>query len=560
MRTTHSLVIAATALLAACTSKDSSGGKGGDATYGGTLVVSGIGDAVDLFPPLVNEQNGRIVMDNVFDRIAEISQDMTTVGDKTFTPRLAKSWTWAPDSLSIAFAIDPRARWHDGKPVTAADILYTYKVDTDPKVGSPWGPLLANVDSISVRDSLTAVVWFKKRTPEQFYDVVYNLIPIPEHVYGGVAPDQFRTSDVTRKLVGSGRFRFVRWEPKVRIELIADTANYRGRAKLDRVLITPVSDPTVGMTQVMSGQTDFIESFPIDQVGKLDSSTIARALPLPTLGYAFLGFNRNARKSKTAPHAVLSDIRVRRAIAMAADRRAMLTNVFGSVGRLSYGPFPRVLSAADTTLKLPPYDTVAAKALLDSAGWKPGADGIRVKNGQRLQLGILTPATSLFRRRYAVLLQSALKTVGIQADVDTPDNTAFSARTGAGDYDMELGSYSMDPSVSGSKQNWGSAFVGQSGMNDLRYSNPKVDALLDSSLASFDASKAKAAASRAYQAIIDDVPAVFLYDILFVAAVNRRIEVVPPRSDGWWTHLADWSVPPDKRTERDRIGLGSAQP
>ena len=548
------------ALVAACTSKDSSGGKGGDAAYGGTLLISSLGEVGDIFPPLVNESNARLVMDNVFDRLAQLDDDMTTVGDKGFAPRLAKSWTWAADSLSIAFNIDPRAKWHDGKPVRASDVKYSFKINTDPKVGSPWGPLLSNVDSIGVRDSLTAVAFFKKRTPEQFYDLVYNLITVPEHVYGAVPPDQFRTSDVTRKLVGSGRFRMARWEPKVRFELVADTANYRGRPKLDRVVLMPVADPAAGMTQVLSGQSDFMEAFPIDQVAKLDSSTVARPFPLPTLGYAFLGFNKNARKNKTAMHPILSDIRVRRAISLATDRRAMLQNVFGNVGRISFGPFPRAHGAADTTLRLLQYDTVAAKAMLDSAGWKPGPDGIRSKNGQRLQLNILSPASSQFRRRYAVLLQDALKRIGVQVDVDTPDIGAFQERTGAGDYDMVLNSYNVDPSVSGSKQNWGSAFVGQTGMNDLRYSNPKVDALLDTASSSFDATKAKAAASRAYQTIIDDVPAVFLYDILFVAAVNRRFETLPPRSDGWWVHLADWSVPADKRIDRDRIGLGSAQP
>ena len=262
MRKVRPLFAAVAALMAACSSKDSSGTKGGDASYGGTLVISGVGDAGDMFPPLVNEANARLVLDNVFDRLAEIGEDMSTVGDKSFSPRLAKSWTWSPDSLSVAFAIDPRAKWHDGKPVTASDIRYSFKIFTDPKTASPFGTLLTNVDSVTVRDSLTAVAWFKKRTPEQFYDLVYNLIPVPEHVYGAVPPDQFRTSDVTRKLVGSGRFRFVKWDPKVRIELMADTANYRGRAKLDRVIISPVADPTVGMTQVLSGQSDFIECVP----------------------------------------------------------------------------------------------------------------------------------------------------------------------------------------------------------------------------------------------------------------------------------------------------------
>lgn len=551
------LMVFAAATLAACGSKE---GAGTAAGTGGTLVVAGVGDAGDLFPPLVNEENARMVQDVVFDRLAEIGPDMSTVGDKGFSPRLARSWTWAPDSMSIAFAIDPRARWHDGQPVRASDVRYTFKVITDPKVASPVAAVLANVDSISVRDSLTAVVWFKKHTPEEFYDVAYNLVPVPEHVYGAIPSDQLRTSEKTRVLVGSGRFRFVKWEPKVRIELVADTANYRGRAKLDRVIITPISDPAAGVTQMLTGQADFMQAFPIDQIAKLDSSKIARPFPVPILGYAFFGMNAHARKNLKAPHPIFGDVRVRRAFAMALDRRAMLQNVFGSLGRISYGPFPAQLGAADTTIQLPPYLPALSTALLDSAGWKLGPDGIRAKNGQKLQFGLLTPATSLFRRRYAVLIQEQLRKIGAQVDVDVPDNQAFQARQTAGDFDTELGSYGMGPSVSDLKQNWTTSAIGAGGLNALAYGNPKVDALLDTATTAFDPAKAKAAASRAFQTIVDDAPAVFLYDIVLTHSVNRRFDTAPTRPDGWWVNLADWSVPPAKRIDRDRIGLGPSKP
>src|SRR6476619_6801554 len=101
------LLFASVIALAACTSKEkAASSSAGEA--GGTLIIPTSGDAVDLFPPYVNEATGRLVQDMVFDRLAEIDTSLTTVGDKTFTPRIARSWTWAPDSLSIAFSIDPR--------------------------------------------------------------------------------------------------------------------------------------------------------------------------------------------------------------------------------------------------------------------------------------------------------------------------------------------------------------------------------------------------------------------------------------------------------------------
>ena len=116
-----------------------------------------------------------MVVDLVFDHLADISADLDTAGDKTFTPRLAKSWTWAPDSLSIAFSLDPRARWHDGKPVTASDVRYSFKVFTESRRPLTQGAAARERRLGFGRDSSTAVVWFKKHTPEQFYDVAYQL-------------------------------------------------------------------------------------------------------------------------------------------------------------------------------------------------------------------------------------------------------------------------------------------------------------------------------------------------------------------------------------------------
>lgn len=552
------LVIVLVALATACAGE---GPRTTAEATGGTIVIAAPGDAADLFPPYVNESNGRIVQDLVFDRLAEIDQALTTVGDKTFSPRLAKHWTWAPDSLSIAFEMDPRARWHDGKPVTARDVQYSFRAFSDPKVASPVAPLLANLDSVSVRDSLTAVVWFKKHTPEQFYDVAYQLIIMPEHVYGSIPMEQLHTSQATRQLVGSGRFRFGKWVPGERIELLADTANYRGRPKVDRVVLSRIDVPATGEAQVLTGQADFMEAIPPDDAGKLDSNAFVRPLVAPVLQYAFMGMNPYDRKNRKAAHPIFSDRRVRRALSMAVNREAMLHNVFGDKGRLGYGPFPMTLSVADSTLRMPRFDTAAAAALLDSAGWRRGPDGMRNKAGRPLRFSMLVPSTSATRQRYAPLLQDQLKRyAGARVDIELVDPNAFGARLQTGNFDAILHGYGTDPSPGGEKQNWSTSGIGPQGLNHLHYSNPRVDALLDSATASFDVAKTKAYARQAFQQIIDDVPAIWLYDLVSIDAVHRRIKLAPIRTDGWWVNLADWSIPPDKRIDRDRIGLGQAAP
>jgi peptide/nickel transport system substrate-binding protein len=551
------LLLATTFAVGACGSNEQPK-SGSSAATGGTLLIPTLGDATELFPPYVNDANGRLVQDQVFDRLAEIDSSLNTFGDKGFSPRLAQKWTWAKDSMSIAFSLDPRARWHDGKPVTAADVRYSFKVFTDPKVGSPVAATMTNIDSVSVRDAMTPVVWFKKRTPEQFYDLAYQLVIIPEHVYGSIPLEQLHTSPATRTPIGSGRFRFVKWDPGTRIELVSDTANYRGRAKLDRIILVP-TDPPTAAAQILSGQADFMESFPIDQVPKLDSNTFARAAAVPQLGYLFLAINPHARKSKTAPHPILSDVRVRRALSMAIDREGMLRNVFGNMGRLSHGPFAMTAAYADSGLHPPPFDTTAAKAMLDSSGWRVGPNKMRSKNGKALRFG-LACNPSPPRRRYSVLLQEQFRKIGAQVDIEALDGAASFEAMSSGNFDMIMWGFIPDPSPTGIKQNWSAAGIGPTGQNFLAYSNPKVDAMLDSASSSFDPAKSKAYTSRAFQAILNDAPAIWLYDAVYIDAVHRRINMTGVRPDEWWANLADWTIAPDKRVDRDRIGLTPPKP
>jgi peptide/nickel transport system substrate-binding protein len=540
-------------LLAACAGDKTSGDGGG------TLLVAMPNDPTSLFPLLVGDETGKAVTDVLFDKLAQIDDNLTTFGDKAFAPRLAKSWDWAPDSMSIAFHIDPAARFHDGTPVTANDVRYTLRIAKDTALGSSFTPLVTNIDSVSVPDSLTAVFWYHQRSPTQFYEAAYQIAPVPEHVYGKVPVAELKTSDVTRTPVGSGRFRFVQWEPGVRLEIVADTANFRGRAKLDRVVFMLAQAPTSASQAVLAGQVDFYSAFPNDQVARLDSGDVARSLPYRQNGYGFLGMNAHDPKTPSRPHPVLGDVNVRRALSMSLDRRSMLQNVFQGVAPLAYGPFPTGAVLSDTALRGYDYDTVAAKTALDAAGWRPGPGGVRTKNGRPLAVEIMVPTTSLPRIRYGELIQEQLNRVGFKAELSRLAMPQFGPRLVGGDFDLMILTLNTDPTVAGIQQFWSAAGI-DAGSNFLHYHNPAVDAALDSAGRAKTGEDMKRYTLHAFQRIIDDAPAVWLYTSATIAALNRRVNPAPFPLDGWWGNLADWSIPADKRIDRDRIGLRPATP
>ena len=132
---------------------------------------------------------------------------------------------------------------------------------------------------------------------------------------------------------------------------------------------------------------------------------------------------------------------------------------------------------------------------------------MRVKNGRRLELGILTPNSSAQRHQYAVLLQEAFRRVGAAAKLDETDFATYVAKQSSHAFDTEMVVYVTDPSPSGFKQSWSTAGIAKEGSNFPSYSNPAVDALLDSATTSFDPARTRSYARRAFELIIDDAPA-----------------------------------------------------
>jgi peptide/nickel transport system substrate-binding protein len=134
---------------------------GDDAATGGTVIVAVPGPFTPALPIHSTTATTANIASQVYDRLATAPADLNSFGDVGFTPRLAERWTWAADSMSIAFHLDPDARWHDGRPVRANDVKFSFDLSRDPKSGSAIAPLIANIDSFSVRDSLTAVAHFR---------------------------------------------------------------------------------------------------------------------------------------------------------------------------------------------------------------------------------------------------------------------------------------------------------------------------------------------------------------------------------------------------------------
>jgi peptide/nickel transport system substrate-binding protein len=520
--------------------------------YCGTLVFASGGQPDILLPPVSVSALSRDIHDQIFLKLADIGMALNTVGDRGFVPELAKRWNWR-DSLTLVFHLDRRARWQDGRPVTAGDVAFTFDAYTDPQVNSSSAPILAHIASVTARDSLTAVFRFRDRYPEMFYDAVYHMRILPAHLLASVPRDRWLSADFGRAPVGDGPYRFVAWTPEY-VELAADSTFFLGRPHIRRLLWRFTPNLQVAISQLIADQADALETLgPPTIAAQVQAAKQLTVYHYTGTNYAYLQFNLAANGDTTRPHPLFSDRQLRRALTMALDRGKLCQSVWGTAAKVPPGPMPQawwIWSVGTTPL---PYDTAQAARLLAADGWVDSdGDGIREKGGVKLSFHLATPTSSGTRRQYARLIQAQLKSLGVDVQIDEVDPVVFNQRIQAGLFDAALPAWNADPTPTSSfAQRWTRAGWGR--FNYGRYANANLERLLG------DATQRAAnprAAARAWRAVLDtlnqDAPGIWLYAPDNLAGVHSRVAGVTIRADSWWALVRTWRIPPDRLLDRDR--------
>lgn len=538
---TRFLVFAAAVLLAAC------GGADRRVREGGVMVIATPGDVDNLLPPASQTGTGRHVIDQLFPRLAEIDLSLNTLDDSSFAPSLATEWTHR-DSLTIAFRLDPRARWQDGVPVTARDAAFAFQVYTDTALGSPYAANLAKVAAVTAEDSFTVVFRFRQPYAEQLYDATYYVRPLPRHLLDSIPAARLRSSAFAGAPVGIGPFRLVRWTPGAEIVLDADTGYFRGRPRLDRLVWRVMPDASAAVSALIGGEADAIELIPQrSELERAAQSPDLVLVPYPSPIIMFVAFN-----TRRPP---FDQPALRRALAMAVDRSTIAQSVFGPYADVPVGPTTQMQWIGALPVRQLLFDTAAAARTLDSLGWRPGRDGIRARDARPLRFTVLVPTTSQVRQQGAVLLQAQLRRVGVDMQIQPVEFAVLEQRASRGQYEAAFLSRSLEASPSGLAGDWLSSAPG----NYARYASPAFDSLVTAAANAPSRERATPLYQAALERIVEDVPAIFLFAPRNNAVLHRRYTGVTIRPDAWLATVAEWGVPSDRRLPRDRSAAAAAE-
>jgi peptide/nickel transport system substrate-binding protein len=517
------------------------------ADHGSAVIIVGQ-EPVTPIPTLLSGSSANAsVSDLLFLRLARPGKILITTDERSFEPELAERWI-RRDSLTLVFELNPRARWHDGVPVTSRDAVFSFSRLRDSTVDPQRALLLRPIASVTADGERRVVIRFRENYPEQFYDATFHVPLLPAHLVDTIPPQRFAESGFARAPVGNGPYRWGRRVPGQRLELAGVPDFFLGAPKVDRVVFLLVRDPEAALNLLLDGSADIYEAVPpVTGPARLAGNPGLRISSAASFSVLYVLFNQRAYGDRTQPHPILADSLVRRAIVMAIDRPILIQSTYGGFGAIAGAP----VAQGHWTYRLVEnqrFDPRGAVRLLGRLGFRAGSSGTLERNGAPLVLRLNVPSTSAVRMKMATQIQEQLRQIGIRVELVALDGPVWAQRRSRGEFDLDFSSAVLDPSPRGIVQSWTCA--GQGGSNVARFCDPEFDRLLERAMRSRKAGDSEW--RRAYQRLQDDAPAAFLVSPPILFAVQSRYRNVTLRPESFYANLWRWSVDPSRRIARDR--------
>ena len=352
---------------------------------------------------------------------------------KTAIPYLAKSWTVSPDGKTYTFTLREDVQFCSGKKFTAADVIYSFERQRDPATKAPSAWRAGSIKELRAPDPYTVVY----DLTEPFSDLLVQLTMYNNAIHNKESVDQLGKDYGIKGIDGTGPWCFVSWQPRTEVVLKRHDA-YRwgpsmyknaGPVKFERLSIKVVPEDSSRLAAMMGGRFDITTHFPtqfIDQAKKAPQLQVDQAKPNFQLMY--FGFKI------TRP--LVADKRVREAMSIAINRAEITKAVMLGQADPAYTYMDaNVLDYSASTKDIIKEDVVRAKKLLDDAGWKPGTDGIRVKDGVRLAPIVYIPQVTYFPR-VSEAIQGYMRKIGVDWQIQALDSTIMPAKLTSQDFDL----------------------------------------------------------------------------------------------------------------------------
>ncbi|HLY02236.1 MAG TPA: peptide ABC transporter substrate-binding protein [Candidatus Cybelea sp.] len=505
------LSAAVVAFLAGCTKNESAPGMRHQWTHAGLLRVAVTEEPKNLNPLLAGTTIEIFVDRFMFEPLVSADARGNTVPMLAAVVPSQGNGGISADGLTITYHLRRDAAWSDGVPVTARDVAWSWRAIENPNNDAVSRHGYDEVRAIDTPDAETVVVHLKRRfSPfvNTFFaesDQPYGILPA--HVLARYATLNSVPFNA-RPTVSDGPFRFVEWRRADRILLDANPHFFEGPPGLKHVEILFVPNEDSGTNLLRTHAIDYLFQPSIQTYPTLRSLPDARIVWVNVNGFEGVEFNLS--------HPLLADSRVREAIAAALDKRGLTLVLTHGQTVPATEDLPNWMWAFDPSVRSVPFDLDRARRLLAQAGWVAGPDGIVRKQGQQLELLLVTDSAAATHRSESILIQAALRRIGIAVDVKYyPLDLLYAPQAmggiqHGGKFDMlAYGWYAgIDPD--NSSELTCNNFPPH-GYNDPRYCSAAMDAAQQAALAHYDRATRRPAYSKIEHLLARDNPILFFW-------------------------------------------------
>ena len=422
------------------------------------------GEPSNLIAMIAGDSASSAIAGNIFNSLIKYDENLN------YAPDLAESWAISNNQKTITFKLKKGLQWADGNPLTSADVLFTWKLITNPDTRTPYASDYQLVKKASAPDPLTFKITYETSYAPAL-DTWSSLHILPKHI---LKDEDINNTFFSRKPTGSSYYKLDDWISGQQVSLKANEKSILGSPLIEKLISRIIPDTSSQFLELTADNIDVMNINPIQYqrvfpARKDLQQKVALYKELGN-GYTYLGFNL-----KKTP---FNDIRVRQALNYAIDKDEVIKGVLLGLGESISSPYKPGTRWNNPNLSPYPYKPSKALELLQEAGFKKNNDGILMKNGKPLKFEIITNQNKQ-REMTAVVIQKRLQEIGVDVSIRVIEWASFVNRfIKTGDFDVVvLGwSLSLDPDQ---YNIWHSSQQGPGQFNFLGYSNKNVDRLLE---------------------------------------------------------------------------------
>lgn len=534
--------------------REETGAVPGQPVRGGTLVVGIKAEPDSLNPYVARSAESLVIANRTLPRLWRevLPGDAESEGLK---PELVVGEPRRePDGAAVSLTLRDDARWHVGAPVTCEDVHFTWQAQVDPALGWRAASIKRHLEAIECPAPYAVVARFSRAYPGMLIDL--NDLNILPRSLARIPRADWRRTDWAEALDAAGPFRVTRAAAGQEI-VLERNASYWGmpeRPYLDRIAFRVVPDTTARLTQLLAGELDLVDGIPPDKVILFGAGSGVTLIRRAGWGYTYLGWMtldpaayrayrarreaacrtagqedcaddaaEVARLAKDRPHPLFGDPRVRRAVTLSIDRRALVDTLLGGEAEIPGSPILAPLAEHDPGLEPLPHAPDEARALLAEAGFADSdGDGTLDRGGRPFAFELAVQAGNTLRRDAAVMVQRDLSALGIAVTIRPVEDGAFFATLGQRDIDAWIGSWRVPARVDMVELLHAEA-SGTGGLNFGAWSDPHADRLALAARDELDAAR-RAETWREWEAIfVAQQPYTLLFRERRLTGVRNRV-------------------------------------